>query len=466
MHVNMSPYHGKPDFSGLRSGFDVDIDLVSVADILRNSIVFAPHSTLAGVKQHAFGPMPGEEEVEDASAFHFDFRHQGQSKACDGEQQDWVGTYHQLLCEATSRACAGMQSPWLLQSGGKDSTTLAIALAESRPDTTCITYLGGSEENELVSATHVARTLGLRHEQLICDPGRAYDRYIDLIDRMPLLSADFALLSYVDLATEVADGGGDGVVDGLGSDNYFGTPVKLQQRLLFWLARDIRLPPSIFELPLVRDNFKLCYALSTLQMRAVERVFPGSRFTDEEVDALFGREVAQQSKARLDAFEPELASATSVDEWRDISLSIAAATGGFGKGIYTTQALSMQVAYPFCDRQFREWVYDQVPLDKKLDPVTRLSKVLVREHISTRFGDLPYVAAKGSFRFDLRGLANARFDQVHSYARQASDVLPGAARWLERNRRLLGNKYHASKFYLLAVVLPWIVEHTNKPETA
>ncbi|WP_159016119.1 asparagine synthase-related protein [Cognatiluteimonas profundi] len=465
MHVNLSPYHGKPDFSRLAGKLAGDIDLVSVADILRNSIVFAPHSTLEGVKQLPLGFTP-QQEMDSAPEFHFDFRHQGQSKAVDGGQQDWVGNYHRLLCEATARACEGMQSPWLLQSGGKDSTTLAIALAESRPDTTCITYLGGTEENEVASATHVAATLGLRHEQLVCDPGRAYDRYLDLIDRMPLLSADFALLSYVDLATEIARNGGDGVIDGLGSDNYFGTPVKLQQRMLFWLARGIRLPPSIFELPLVRRNFKLCYALSTLQMRAVERVFPGSRFTDDEVDALFGRQVAQESRARLGLFEPELASASSLDEWRDISLSIAAATGGFGKGIYTTNALSMQIAFPFCDRQFRDWVYDEVPLDKKVDPATRLSKVLVREHISTRFGELPYVAAKGSFRFSLCGLASARFDQVHAFARQASDVLPGAARWLERNRSLLDNKYHASKFYLLAIVLPWIVEHTHKPETA
>jgi hypothetical protein len=38
-------------------------------------------------------------------------------------------------------------------------------------------------------------------------------------------------------------------------------------------------------------------------------------------------------------------------------------------------------------------------------------------------------------------------------------VLPGAAQWLERNRHRMDNKYHASKFYLLAVVLPWLVRH-------
>jgi hypothetical protein len=74
---------------------------------------------------------------------------------------------------------------------------------------------------------------------------------------------------------------------------------------------------------------------------------------------------------------------------------------------------------------------------------------------------LPYVDRKGSFRFDLRGLARCRFEQVHAYAGLARDVLPGASAWLERNRRLLDNKYHASRFYLLAVVLPWITQRSN-----
>lgn len=465
MHVNMSPYHGKPDFSRLDGAAGADIDLISVADILRNSVVFAPHSTLMGVKQLPVGFAP-QQTLEQPPEFKFDFPHKQQSSAFRGEQQDWVGTYHRLLCEATARACASMASPWLLQSGGKDSTTLAIALADSRPDTTCITYLGGTEEDEIESATLVARTLGLRHEHLVCDPGRAYDRYLAVVDRMPLLSADFALLSYVDLATEIASMGGDGVLDGLGSDNYFGTPVKLRQRLLFWLARGIQLPPSVFDLPLVRRNFKLCYALSTLQMRAVERVFPGSRFTDQEVDELFGRPVSVESKGRLAIFESELASASSLDEWRDISLSIAAATGGFAKGIYTANALSLQVAFPFCDRQFREWVYDHVPRDKKVDPVTKVSKILVREHIAQHFGELPYVSRKGSFRFNLCGLASQRFEQVHGFAQQASEVLPGAVGWLERNRGQLDNKFQASRFYLLAIVLPWIVEHHPQARSA
>ena len=94
-----------------------------------------------------------------------------------------------------------------------------------------------------------------------------------------------------------------------------------------------------------------------------------------------------------------------------------------------------------------------------MDAVAKKNKLLVREHIATYFGDLPYVREKkGSFRFDLVGLARERFDQVYAFAEDARDIVPGATAWLERNRRRMGNKFHASRFYLLAVVLPWITK--------
>jgi hypothetical protein len=194
-------------------------------------------------------------------------------------------------------------------------------------------------------------------------------------------------------------------------------------------------------------------------MEPIERVFPGSRFTDNEVDALFGRPVSETSRKRLDTFRGEIASAQSEDEWRDMSASIAGSAGAIAKGVYTCSALGLASAYPFCDVRFREWVYREVPPHKMIDPATHTNKVLVREHIATRFPQLPYVQAKGSFRFDVRGLAKHRFETVHDFAVQARDVLPGAAPWLERNRGRLDNKYHASKFYLLAVVLPWLRLH-------
>ncbi|MFL6591310.1 MAG: asparagine synthase-related protein [Luteimonas sp.] len=460
----MSPYFGPPDFAaveGLRRG-EAALDLVSLADVLRNGFVYPPHSIFEDVKVATFGFDPAQ-DMRIQPEFRFGFRDAGKRGRRDDET-DWVGAYHQRLSDAYGRACSGMRSPWLLQSGGKDSTPLAIVAAEARPDTTCITYLGGSEENEIESAKFIARKLGLRHESLVCDPGRAYDRYLAHLGRMPLLTADFALLSYMDLATTIAESGGDGVVDGMGADNYFGIPVGPQHYWLSRLAREVRLPAWLMELPLLGRSFKACYALATLQMNPVERIFPGSRFSNAEVDALFGRPIAERSRARLELFGEELASATSDDERVAMALTVAGATGGFAKGLCSAEALSLVAAYPFCDAELREWVYREVPSSQMIDPATRTSKILMRRHIATRFDALPYVRKKGSFRFDLCGLAARRFDRVHAFAAEAADVLPGARPWLDRNRKRLHNKYHASKFYLLAVVLPWLTERGGQPD--
>lgn len=458
LQIRMSPYYGSTDFSPLRHGPRRPLDRVSIADLLRNGFVYPPHSVYEDVKVVTFGFNPAQ-DMHRRPEFHYRFREVNKNRQQGQNDLDWVGEYHRLLCAALDRSCHDIAAPWLLQSGGKDSTPLAIAASEVRPETTCITYLGGREEDEVASASFVARKLGLRHETLTCDPARAYDRYLAIVPRMPLLTADFALLSYVDLVTEIAASGGDGVIDGMGSDSYFGLSVDRTHRMLSSLARGWKLPGFLATLPIVERNFPLCYVLSTLQMERIERTFPGSRFTDDEVDELIGRPLAASSRQRLELYKDELASAHTVDEWFAIAMSVSGSAGGFAKGLLSSSALSMKAAYPFCDSELRDWVYREVPSELLVDPITRANKVLVRDHIATRFEQLPYISRKGSFRFDLRGLASNRFDCVHDVARDIRDILPGAARWLERNRSRLDNKYYASKFYLLAVVMPWMEHH-------
>ncbi|RAN82708.1 hypothetical protein B5P43_01075 [Bacillus sp. SRB_336] len=463
IQIAASPYDSAApvDFPVLDEygGDKVSLDPISIADLLRNGFVYPPHSIYSNVKVASLG-FDAKQDMYQNPRFHFAFQSSSapaRPRAGSLDDRVLLDTYHRLLCEAISRRIGGMRSPWLLQSGGKDSTSMAIAIAEVRPRTTCITYRGGPEENELASARMVARKLGLRHETLTCDPGRAYDRYLAMVPRIPLLAADFALLSYADLATEVGIRGGDGIIDGLGSDIYFGTPMNRRQRLLWTLARGFRLPSGIFELGPVSRNFKLCYALGTLQMNSFERLFPGSRFTDAEVDELLGRPIASRSRRRLETFRDDIEAADSGEAMRRVALTISEASA-FAKGMYTASAVSLRAVYPYCDARLRDWVFHNLPDDRLIGP-GGLNKVLVRLHIARRFEHLPYLTAKGSFRFDLCGLAQKRFDQVHAFAVEAGSLLPGAARWLELHQGRLDNKYFASKFYLLAVILPWLLSH-------
>ncbi len=464
VQIATSPYR-KVDFSVLRGREEgTELDTISIADLLRNGFVYPPHSIYSQVKVAASGFDPGQ-DLHDHPKFHLDF----QSPSPSGFRVEAVDddvlleTYHRLLSDSVSRWTADMRSPWLLQSGGKDSTSLAMAVAEARPQTTCLTYLGGNEEDEIASATLVARELGLRHETLICDPGRAYDRYLSIVPELPLLTADFAVLSYADLVTEIGLRGGDGIIDGLGSDVYFGTPLNRTHRLLSVMARGMKLPPGIFRTWPISRSFESCYALGTLQMNRFERFFPGSRFTDAEVDELLGRPIAAASRQRLEIYGGDMAAANSPEELRQIAITVLESSA-MAKGMYTASAMPLLLAYPYCDQRLRDWVR-QLPKDRKIDHAGH-NKVLVRQQIARRFHHLPYATKKkGSFRFDLCGLARQRFDQVHGFAMDTRTVLPGATRWLEAHREVLDNKYFASKFYLLAVILPWLRSRMNRPRS-
>lgn len=465
IRIPASPYAGEADFSVL-DAFDVaggtSIDMVSLADLLRNSFVYPPHTIYNDVNILTTG-FAVPHGTQDELRFHLDYQSVSAMMRPPSHvvsDDALLRSYHQRLTQAVHRCTAHLKSTWFLQSGGKDSTSVAIAVADARPDTTCLTYLGGKEENEVESARFVARRLGLRHEALVCEPQRAYDRYLAMIPRMPLLTADFAILSYADLATEIGHHHGDGIIDAMGIDLFFGVPMHLRDYLIIGLARQVPVPRSLLTHPFVRRNFKLCFALASLQMNPFERYIPGSRFSDSEVDALFGWNASTHSRKRMEVFQDDVRAAPSAEGVRRIVLAMLEAAG-FAKSMYCATSLGLRMAYPYCDKPFCEWIFNEVPNDRLIGP-HGLNKVLQRRYIAQHFQQLPYVQAKGSFRFNLPGLARQCFEQVHAYAVQARAMLPGAAAWLEEHRHCLENKFFASKFYLLAVTLPWVLSRASR----
>lgn len=466
IQIHTSPYAVKADFSALDTLIHsaAAIDLVSLADLLRNAFVYPPHTIYRDVKVVATGFDP-DQVMGDDSGFHFPYQTSlAPVRPASGSvsDADLLRTYHRLLCDAVQRCTASMKNPWVLQSGGKDSTSLAIVLADVRPDVTCVTYQGGPEENEIESARFVARKLGLRHEAFVCNPVRAYARYLAMVPRMPLLTADFAALSYADLATEIGLNGGDGIIDGLGVDPFIGVPVHFREHAIMLLARGLRIPSHTLTLPLIRRSFKLCFALSTLQMNAFERLFPGSRFSDEEVDDLFGWDASRLSKKRIATFHSDIMQAHSLEARRRIALVICESSA-MAKGLFAARAEALQLAFPYCDRALCEWIFHNVPDDRLMGP-HGLNKILMRRHIEQRFPQLPYVQTKGSFRFHIHDLAQQCYDQVYAFAEQGRVFLPGAPQWLEAHRKYLDNKYFASKFYLLAVTLPWLLSRRSNAQ--
>ena len=331
---------------------------------------------------------------------------------------------------------------------------MAIAVAEAAPQTACVAYLGGDEENEIASARLVARKLGLRHESLVCDPGRSYDRYLAIVSRMPLLTADFALLSYVDLATEILANGGDGILDALGSRSVLRRARPLAESrtgaagpgaaTTVWRAR---MAPC-------RQQFQTLLCAWNVADGRLRAILPRVAFHRCRGQWIARKRDSHAVQASAEGIRADIAQADSMEARRRVSATVLE-SAIFAKGMYAAKALALHLAYPYCEKHLCDWVFHEVPDDWLIGP-GGVNKVLVRRHIAQHFKELPYVATKGSFRFDLCGLASQRFDQVHAFAVQARALLPGAPHWLERHRSLLRNKYVASKFYLLAIALPWL----------
>jgi asparagine synthase (glutamine-hydrolysing) len=432
------------------------IDRVAIADILRQGFVTPPYTATRNVMLVASG-FERDASGED----HFVYRNPHTPAPIVSPRRDdahYLARYDALLREAMATAVEGARQPALLQSGGKDSTSLAIALAATRPGTTCITYVAGTEEDESASAGAVAFRLGLAHRVLVSNPGRAWDSYVDVVARMPHLCADFALLSYVDLAQHLSASGFDRMLDGVGSDGYFGAVPTLKTRALLALARGWQLPLALTRAFPVNRSFPLCYLLSSVAMSPLQRVFPGSRFSDAETDLLLGAPLARLSRDRQAGLECYMRS-QAIEQAVAFAKLQASAQGVMSKGLCTADAMGMTVAYPFTDERLAHFVHHHVPAELRANVSCGENKVLVRQHIEAKLGTLPYVRRKGSFRFNLRLLAAQRFEQVLEACTDVQDQLPGASAWLRSHHRLLDNKYFASKFYLLAIVAPWLRAH-------
>lgn len=420
-----------------------EIDLISIADILRNGFATPPYTVSGRVR------LDGCDEVTDLVV-----ERQHETKD-DMEGIDYIDAYHKVLCGVMRSACGGHRSPWLLQSGGKDSLSLAIALAEEFPGSNCITYSGGREEDEVASARYAAGRLGLRHQVIIGDCDRAYRSYLSRVKDMPLITGDAALLSYFDIMSALSSSSCDAVIDGIGSDIYFGYACSQRQRWELRLALGLRGIDAICGLPGVRRSFLACYFLSTLTMIEAQRTLPASRFADQEVDSIMGREMSTLSRRRMEIVVSQSSAAKKFR--RSLLLAMKEIGGAAAKGTYAAAAYDIPVIFPFMDRQMVGWTREKLPAWLRRDPHSSINKVVVRQHIDRHLGVLPYVEKKGCFRFDLVTLATTHFDVVMDMAKSTrNDVLPNAERWLIGHRKDMTNKYFASKFYLLAVLLPWI----------
>lgn len=139
----------------------------------------------------------------------------------------------EILAEATISKMEKEKPTYLFHSAGKDSNSIAIALAEAgyQDKVTCISHQSKGEKDESEISRKIATKLGFKHQK-IYEPKKLEKEQLDSInhyfENVPLPCMDNVALAYPLYATQI-EFNNTNMIDGGGNDIYMGyIPNKLE----------------------------------------------------------------------------------------------------------------------------------------------------------------------------------------------------------------------------------------------
>lgn len=342
-----------------------------------------------------------------------------------------TGTLLDLLVAATDRqlSAAGGEG-FLMMSSGKDSVSIAVALAEGgHSDIPCVTYRPhpANKENEI--ASDVCRTLGLKHHtlDLPVDPSVVEDILVRFFEGSPRACGDNAQIPYA-LALAASGLTTGAVLDGSGSDLYMGY------------------------VPGEGGRKKQRYRLrSEFLARAVERVIP----VDSSVNYLTRSRVATGLPGRAfrlpdtKRFYPDAVDtrpwwqslSTETSEFSNIDLASAVVqlfedqAAVHLKAHVAAQAFGIEASLPYCDPELVDYAFD-LPLEDRYDSATGVTKILVRRMLYETIDYDAEKVGKHYFGFDgARFLVDHRLfvlSEISECKLWSPSVTALAESWLDR----------------------------------
>lgn len=324
-----------------------------------------------------------------------------------GSDTPTLKMFERTLLESVRAATEGHDNVVVMASGGKDSISLAWAVAELGKRAILLHCRTPNFEDESNSVRLVAEQLG--HDYLEIFPElSSVDSFLSKhLDRLPLPIADVAFFSYVAAVEKISTKIPNQrvvVLDGMGNDGYMGhIPGSREKRI-------IRLPRVSFSEKFISKfygNDILHYGLESLSKNKFERLFSGSGFS-----------VSTPSAAHLNKVFSKL---SSTPEFRRAQLR-----GGIfdldcciAKGVFAAKLkTNIELKYPYLDQDFLS-LFNKIDSESKFNYQSSFNKLILRRFLkstglSFEFSD----KKKGSFRCDLSELG-----KIYTPSQSIRDVL-------------------------------------------
>jgi hypothetical protein len=351
-----------------------------------------------------------------------------------GESRASASYLLELLTAAVDRqlAVAGNEG-FLMMSSGKDSVSVAVALAEGdHGEIPCITYRSDPANTENELASEICRTLGLKHQtlDLPVDSAVVEERLVRFFEGSPRPCGDNAQIPY---ALAVGDSGlaSGAVFDGSGNDLYMGiVPSRKMQTKQRYRIRSASMARAVEHMIAVDSP------VNYLTRSRVPTALPGRAFRHRDTKHFYPDVVDTRPWWRQ--ISAETATIGDVDLETAVVSIFQDQAGVHLKAHVAAQAFGIQASLPYCDPDLVDYFFN-LPVADKYDTKSGETKILLRRMLLQTIGYDADAVGKHYF-----GFAGDRFliehrsfvlSEISQCSLWSSDVVSLAAAWLDQLER-------------------------------
>jgi asparagine synthase (glutamine-hydrolysing) len=280
----------------------------------------------------------------------------------------------QMLAEATIGRIDDSKSSFLFHSAGKDSNSIALALAEAgwQDEITLITYQSKGKTDESKISAKIAKQLGFKHqvlhgiELLKTEHKQAIENYFV---NAPFPSTDNVTLAYPLYAYQLPELQGANIIDGGGNDSHMMTPLTTRELKVFPLSkftqhahfiRNYTKSESLLS-PLVRTPVEWC-GMSGLSFADTKKILPDA----VSVYSHWRQESRLRSNWDL------------VDLKTSILTPIVASEMHIRKASNFVDSINSNLILPFANHQIAEY-FAKMPENYLFDRLTLKNKLILRK---------------------------------------------------------------------------------------
>lgn len=364
-----------------------------------------------------------------------------------GEMQPDEDLILQMLAEATISRIDDSKPSFLFHSAGKDSNSIALALAEAgwQDKVTLITHKSKGEADESEISAKIAKQMGFKHQVLLeVDQLQAEHKHAinDYFVNAPFPCTDNVTLAYPLYAHQLPELKGANIIDGGGNDSHMMTPPTARELEVLPLSklthhasfmRHFVKSESLFS-PLIRTPAEWC-GMGGLSFADTKKILP------DAVNVYSHWQYESQLRKGWDLF----------DFKTSILTPVTASELHIRKARNFADSINANMVLPFANKQVTEY-FAKMPEQHLFDRKTLKNKLILRTMLKDRIGLDSDALGKYGFTYDLNKVVWRNIDFMFNEIKlcnfwEGNQVRTMCLNWITLFKERKGRWQHALWFF-------------------